>query len=76
MTQATDMLEKYLAAEQAILEGKSYTLAGRSLSMENLSEIRDGRKEWESRVKAEQTPQGNKTRQIGGLGMSVARFDQ
>ncbi len=76
MTQATDMLERYLAAEQAILEGKSVSFSGRNLTFENLAEIREGRKEWEARVRAEQTPQANKSRQIGGLGMSVARFDQ
>jgi len=76
MTIATDMLDKYLAAEQAILEGKSVSFGGRTLSHENLQEIRAGRQEWEAKVKAEQTPTANKSRQIGGLGVSVARFDQ
>ncbi|MDP3322650.1 MAG: hypothetical protein Q8S71_03785 [Hydrogenophaga sp.] len=76
MTQATDMLDKYIAAEQAILEGKSISFSGRTLSFENLQEIRAGRKEWEARVKSEQTTAANRSRNIGGLGVSVARFDQ
>jgi hypothetical protein len=76
MTIATDMLEKYLAAEQAILDGKSVSFKGRTLSYENLQEIRDGRKEWEARVATEQTPSSVKSKQIGGLSFAVARFDQ
>jgi len=76
MTTASDMLDKYLAAEQAILDGKSVSFKGRTLSYENLQEIRDGRKEWEARVAAEQTPSSVKSKQIGGLSVAVARFDQ
>jgi hypothetical protein len=74
MTQATDMLDKYLAAEQAILEGKSVSFGGRTLSMENLAEIREGRKEWEARVKAEAASQGDKRIGLGGLNPKVASF--
>lgn len=76
MTIATDMLAAYIAAETAILEGKSHSFNGRSLTHENLQEIRAGRKEWEAKVKAEQTPAAAKKGMIGGLGVSVARFDQ
>ncbi len=76
MTNATDMLEKYLAAEQAILEGKSVEFKGRKLSYENLPEIRAGRMEWEARVKSEQTSSSVKSKQIGGLNVARARFDQ
>ncbi len=76
MTTATDMLAKYLAAEQAILEGKSVEFNGRKLGYEDLAEIRAGRMEWESRVKAEQTPASLKSKQIGGLNVAQARFDQ
>ncbi len=76
MTIATDMLAAYIAAETAILTGKSYSFGGRSYSHENLQEIRAGRKEWEAKVKAEQTPANAKKGMIGGLGVSVARFDQ
>lgn len=70
------MLAAYIAAETAILAGKSYSFGGRSYSHENLQEIRAGRKEWEAKVKAEQTPANAKKGMIGGLGVSVARFDQ
>ncbi|WP_431512607.1 hypothetical protein [Variovorax sp. DAIF25] len=73
MTIATDMLAKYLAAETELLEGKSVAFAGRQLTMENLSEIREGRQEWERRVAAENAPSAPR---FAGLGYSVARFDQ
>jgi len=76
MTTATDMLDKYLAAEQAILEGKSVEFKGRKLGYEDLAEIRAGRMEWESRVKSEQTPASLKSKQLGGLNVAQARFDQ
>lgn len=76
MTTATEMLEKYLAAEQAILDGKSVSFKGRTLSYENLPDIRAGRMEWEARVAREQTSPAVKSKQIGGLSVAVARFDQ
>lgn len=76
MTTATDMLAKYLAAEQAILEGKSVEFKGRKLGYEDLADIRAGRMEWEARVKSEQTPASVKSKQIGGLNVAQARFDQ
>lgn len=54
MTQAQQMLDQYLAAEQAVLEGRSVTFGGRTLTMADLNQIRDGRREWERRVQAEQ----------------------
>jgi hypothetical protein len=65
------MLASYLAAEAALLQGKQFTFEGRSLSHENLAEIRAGRKEWEQRVAAELNA---KAPTIGGLGYSVARL--
>lgn len=41
--QIKKILDKYLEAEMAVLEGKSVTLNGQSMTMENLSEIRGGR---------------------------------
>lgn len=76
MTTATEMLDKYLAAEQALLDGKSVSFKGRTLSYENLPEIRAGRMEWEARVKSEQASPAVKSKQIGGLSVAVARFDQ
>jgi len=48
------MVDAYIAAEQAILAGKSYSLAGRTVTMEDLNMVRAGRKEWERRVAEEQ----------------------
>lgn len=52
MTQAEiqEMIELYLKAEKAVLEGKSITFNGQSMTMENLSEIQKGRAVWERRL--------------------------
>ena len=71
MTIATDMLASYLAAEAAVLSGKTIQFNGRTLTNENLNEIRKGRAEWERRV-ASETSRGPS---VGGLSFSVARFD-
>lgn len=55
MTQAQQMLDKYIEAEMAVLEGRSVTFGGRTLTMADLNQIRDGRQEWERRVQAEQS---------------------
>lgn len=52
------MIDRYTAAELAVLEGKSITFNGQQMTMENLSEIRKGRQEWERR----QATLGNKRR--------------
>lgn len=71
MTQATDMLAAYLAAETAILQGKDISFNGRRCTMEDLPAIRAGRQEWEARASAEQSRQRS-----SGLGrFGVARFD-
>lgn len=72
MTTATEMLAKYLAAEADVLSGKTIQFGGRTVTAENLAEIRKGRAEWERRVSAEA---GGKGPTIGGLSYSVARFD-
>ena len=71
MSTATDMLAAYLAAETAVLAGKTYTLGHRTVTRENLAEIRKGRMEWEARVRAEQFPS---VPRIGGLGFAVANL--
>ena len=53
MSTATDMVALYIAAEKAVLNGQSYTIAGRSLTRANLPEIRAGRKDWELKVQSE-----------------------
>ena len=75
MTIATDMLASYMAAEAAVLTGKTVSFNGRTHTTEDLAEIRKGRKEWEARVNAEAT--GSSARStIGGLGYSVASFGE
>lgn len=65
------MLARYLQAELDLLDGKTITFNGRTLSFENLAEIRKGRQEWERKAAAATTRAPN----IGGLGYGVARFD-
>ena len=69
MSEATDMLALYIAAEKAVLEGQSYSIAGRSMTRADLPEIRAGRREWEAKVRAE------KAKTQGGSSLySVADF--
>ena len=73
MTTSAQMLAKYLEAEQAVLAGKTITFQGRSMGMENLQEIRAGRREWEARV-AQENRGATSRPSIGGMSYSVARF--
>jgi hypothetical protein len=75
MTTATDMLDKYLAAEAAVLEGKEATIGDRRFRYEDLPAIREGRKEWEQKVASENAA-SKKSPSIGGLSYSVARMDR
>ncbi|MFS7161885.1 hypothetical protein AB6825_22890 [Serratia proteamaculans] len=45
-----NIIQRYLDAETSVLEGKSITFNGQSMTMENLSEIRKGRESWERRL--------------------------
>ncbi len=73
MTTATDMRDRYIAAEQAVLEGKTVKFGERLLGMEDLSEIRKGRQEWERKVSAEAA--GASAPRFGGISYSVGRMD-
>ncbi|MHB2093357.1 hypothetical protein [Pantoea dispersa] len=44
------MIRAYTEAEIAVLGGKTIMLNGQSMTMENLTAIRDGRQEWERRL--------------------------
>ena len=66
---AKQMVDRYLEAEMSLLEGKSVQFGGRMLTMENLGQIREGRKEWERRAAVEE--QG---RRGGGRGYSLAEM--
>lgn len=69
MSEATVMLAAYIAAETSVLSGQSYTMNGRTLTKANLDEIRRGRAEWQSVVRAEQDRAAGRQ-----TGFSVANF--
>ncbi|MGL6121065.1 MAG: DUF6148 family protein [Fusobacteriaceae bacterium] len=48
--QAIDTLKKYLEAEQAVLDGKSYSMLGKTLTREDLDKIRDGIEYWRKKA--------------------------
>lgn len=71
------MVAAYTVAEKEILLGKEVRMGGpgldRWLRFEDLGEVREGRKEWEARVKAlTQSTSGAPT--FGGLSYSLADF--
>ena len=69
MSTDTDMLERYLEAERAVLEGQAFQWHdGRRLTMANLPEIQRGRAYWERRVTQ------RKRQVMGGISTSTARF--
>lgn len=53
MSTATDMLQKYLDAETALLQGQTVRWGDRQLTRANLVEIQQGRREWERRAASE-----------------------
>jgi hypothetical protein len=69
------MLAKYLEAEAAVLAGKTITFQGRSMSMENLDQIRAGRKEWEQKVGQQDARTAGRP-SFGGMPFSVASFNR
>ncbi|HFD14686.1 MAG TPA: primosomal replication protein PriB/PriC domain protein [Rhodospirillales bacterium] len=69
MPTAQEMLDAYIAAEQAVLKGQSYTLGDRRVTLADLQWIQQGRAHWERRVEAE----ARKASQ-GGLRPAVARW--
>lgn len=52
-TTAQTMLQTYLDAEVAILDGQSVRMGERMLTMADLNMVQAGRREWESKVAAE-----------------------
>ena len=65
-----DMIRRYTKAEMAILQGKSIVFNGQQMTMENLSEIRKGRQEWERKLAT-----ANATNS-GRSGFKLARFSR
>lgn len=50
LEEAQQMLSAYLKAEADLLAGKTISFNGRTVTRENLGEIRQGRQEWERKV--------------------------
>jgi hypothetical protein len=73
MTQAQTMLDKYIAAELAILDGKEVRFGERTLRMEDLAEVRRGRQEWEGRVTSANNTAARRPT-FGGLSVGLADF--
>ncbi len=72
-TPAETMLEKYLTAEAAVLEGKEVSLGDRKLRMEDLPSIIAGRREWEGKVAQEKRVVCGAP-SIGGMSFALANF--
>lgn len=60
------MLEMYLTAEAAVLQGQSFRMGERQLNRADLAEIRAGRREWEAKVNMQA---------MGGSRVSVSLAD-
>lgn len=52
LAQAEAQLALYLAAEEKVLAGQSYEIAGRRLTRADLAQIQTGITTWDARVKA------------------------
>jgi hypothetical protein len=52
LAQAEAQLALYLAAEQAVLTGQSYSIGGRTLTRADLSDIQAGIEIWNDRANA------------------------
>lgn len=54
MSKASDMIALYEEAEKKVLKGQAYSIDGTSFTRANLSELRAGRREWETKLRQEQ----------------------
>jgi len=52
LAQAQAQLSAYLAAEAAVLDNQSYSIAGRSLTRANFADIQRGIEMWNQRVQS------------------------
>jgi hypothetical protein len=69
MSTAQQMIEYYTNAEIAALEGRQFMFAGRQVMLQDLQQIRAGRKEWERKLAHEQAA-------ASGLpGYALTRFE-
>lgn len=65
-----NMVDLYTEAELTVLQGKSITFNGQQMTMENLSEIRKGRQEWERKLASATAAAAGR----GSGGFKLARF--
>lgn len=64
LEQAQAKLDQYLAAEEAVLTGQSYEIAGRKLTRANLESIQAGVTLWNGRVKEMTSSASGRSRRI------------
>ncbi|MGI2067851.1 hypothetical protein [Shewanella sp. MF08487] len=57
-TQCQQMINAYFQAELDVLDGKQTTINGKTMTTEDLGEIRAGRLEWQRNLAAFSRPQG------------------
>jgi hypothetical protein len=55
---ATDMVALYIEAEKEVLAGKSVSINGKTMSTEDLEQIRKGRMEWQRTLSMYTRPRG------------------
>lgn len=68
MTQsAAAMVDLYIQAEKDVLEGKTTTMNGRTMTLEDLDAIREGRREWERRLQQANAKAAGKKRRSPAL---------
>ncbi len=65
LAQAEAKLTAYLAAEEKILGGQSYTIANRTLTRADLAEVRKGISYWDDQVK--RLSQASEGRRVRGV---------
>lgn len=73
MSTATDMRDKYLAAELAILGGQVFKWGERQLTRADLGMVQTGRREWERKANAEArggAPVGVSLANLSGMPMA------
>jgi hypothetical protein len=64
MSTASDLLAKYLAAEMAILDGQSYRMGERMLTLADLAAVQKERTNLERRVQGETNSGGGARHQV------------
>jgi hypothetical protein len=71
MSQATDMLAAYVAAETAVLSNQEYRIGDRMFRKADLLVIQKGREYWQRIVNSESAVSAGRS----GRGVSVATFN-